>query len=112
MQIYQQFKDSPETQGFLGKIEEFESRVDFAKVATLFLVLRNRYKDDFKYEENIISCKKFGFEFELAAYLLGYQVQFADLYLRFETTQHWCRENDISDRAKASDKDFHTKSLQ
>lgn len=71
-QIYQQLIDSPETQGFLRKIDEFEPRVDFAKVATLFLVLRNRYKEDFVYEEEFISyCKQFDFEFELAAYLLG-----------------------------------------
>lgn len=71
-QIYQQLIDSPETQGFLKKIDEFEPRVDFAKVAILFLVLRNRYKEDFVYEEEFISyCKQFDFEFELAAYLLG-----------------------------------------
>ena len=70
--IYQQLIDSPETQGFLKKIDEFEPRIDFAKVATLFLVLRNRYKEDFVYEEEFISyCKQFDFEFELAAYLLG-----------------------------------------
>ena len=71
-QIYQQLIDSPETQGFLKKIDEFEPRIDFAKVATLFLVLRNRYKEDFVYEEEFISyCRQFDFEFELAAYLLG-----------------------------------------
>ena len=71
-QIYQQLIDSPETQGFLKKIDEFEPRVDFAKVAILFIVLRNRYKEEFVYEEEFISyCKQFDFEFELAAYLLG-----------------------------------------
>ena len=71
-QIYQLLIDSPATQDFFKKIDEFESRVEFSKVATLFLILRNRYKDDFVYEEDFINyCKRFGFEFELAVYLLG-----------------------------------------
>ena len=71
-QIYQFLIDNPATQGFFKKIDEFESRVEFSKVATLFLILRNRYKEDFVYEEDFISySKKFGFEFELAVYLLG-----------------------------------------
>ena len=71
-QIYQFLIDNPATQGFYKKIDEFESRVEFSKVATLFLILRNRYKEDFVYEEDFIKySKKFGFEFELAVYLLG-----------------------------------------
>ena len=36
------------------------------------MILRNRYKEDFFYEKEFIEyCKSFGFEFELAAYLLG-----------------------------------------
>ena len=46
--------------------------MDFSKVATLFMILRNKYKEDFFYEKKFIAyCKSFGFEFELAAYLLG-----------------------------------------
>lgn len=71
-QIFQFLIDSPDAQGFFNKIDEFESRVKFSKVATLFLILKNRYKEDFVYEEDFINyCKKFGFEFELAVYLLG-----------------------------------------
>ena len=71
-QIYQFLIDNSATQGFYKKIDEFESRVEFSKVATLFLILRNRYKEDFVYEEDFIKySKKFGFEFELAVYLLG-----------------------------------------
>lgn len=71
-QIHQFLIDNPATQGFFKKINEFESRVEFSKVATLFLILRNRYKEDFVYEEDFINySKKFGFEFELAVYLLG-----------------------------------------
>ncbi len=71
-QIYQILINNPTTQGFFKKIDEFESRVEFTKVATLFLILRDRYKEDFIYEEKFITyCKKFGFEFELAVYLLG-----------------------------------------
>ena len=71
-QIYQFLIDNIATQGFFKKLDEFESRVEFSKVATLFLILKNRYKEDFVYEEEFITySKKFGFEFELAIYLLG-----------------------------------------
>ncbi len=70
--IYQYLADNPRAQGFFNKIGEYESRVEFSKVATLFLILRNRYKEDFFYEKEFVEyCKSFGFEFELAAYLLG-----------------------------------------
>ena len=71
-QIYEFIFNKPDAQGFFNKIHEFESRIDFSKVATLFLILKNKYKDDFTYEEKFITCcKKIGFEFELAVYLLG-----------------------------------------
>lgn len=71
-QIYQWLVENIAAQGFFKKIDEYESRVDFSKVATLFLILRNKYKEDFFYEKEFIAyCKSFGFEFELAAYLLG-----------------------------------------
>ena len=71
-QIYQWLVENTAAQGFFKKIDEYESRVDFSKVATLFLILRNKYKEDFFYEKEFIAyCKSFGFEFELAAYLLG-----------------------------------------
>lgn len=71
-QIYQWLVENTAAQGFFKKIDEYESRVDFSKVATLFLILRNKYKEDFFYEKEFVEyCKSFGFEFELAAYLLG-----------------------------------------
>ena len=71
-QIYQWLVENTAAQGFFKKIDEYESRVDFSKVATLFLILRNKYIEDFFYEKEFIEyCKSFGFEFELAAYLLG-----------------------------------------
>lgn len=71
-QIYQRLVENAAAQGFFKKIDEYELRVDFSKVATLFFVLRNKYKEDFFYEKKFIDhCKSFGFEFELAAYLLG-----------------------------------------
>lgn len=71
-QIYQWLVENIAAQGFFKKINEYESRVDFSKVATLFLILRNKYKEDFFYEKEFIEyCKSFGFEFELATYLLG-----------------------------------------
>ncbi len=71
-QIYQWLVENTAAQGFFKKIDEYESRVDFSKVATLFLILRNKYREDFFYEKEFIAyCKSFGFEFELAAYLLG-----------------------------------------
>ena len=71
-QIYRWLVENTAAQGFFKKIDEYESRVDFSKVATLFMILRNKYKEDFFYEKKFIAyCKSFGFEFELAAYLLG-----------------------------------------
>ena len=70
-QIYQWLVENIAAQGFFKKIDEYESRVDFSKVATLFLILRNKYKEDFFYEKEFIAyCKSFGFEFELAAYCM------------------------------------------
>ena len=71
-QIYRWLVENTAAQGFFKKIDEYESRVDFSKVATLFMILRNKYKEDFFYEKEFITyCKLYGFEFELAAYLLG-----------------------------------------
>ena len=70
--IYKVLKEDAGAKEFFKRIDEYESRVKFSKVATLFLLLRNRYNEDFVYEQKIIDhCKKFEFEFELAAYLLG-----------------------------------------
>lgn len=73
--IYKVLKEDAGAQEFFKRIDEYESRVKFSRVATLFLLLRNRYNEDFVYDVNeqkfIDHCKKFEFEFELAAYLLG-----------------------------------------
>lgn len=70
--IYKAICTEESVKGFLSWVDEFESRIDFVKTATLFMYLRNRYEEDFKYEPTIIEhCKKYGEEFELATYLLG-----------------------------------------
>lgn len=58
---------------FIEMTHSYESRIDFIKVATLYLLLRKKYSDDFYYDENFItSCKKYyGDDFKLAAFLLG-----------------------------------------
>ena len=74
--IHDKIIDSPELKIFLEKTREYEPQVDFTIVATLFFYLKYTYKEDFHYKEkDVISIssgkEKFGFEFELAAYLLG-----------------------------------------
>ena len=74
--IHDKIIDSPELKIFLEKTREYEPQVDFTIVATLFFYVKYTYKEDFHYKEkDVISIssgkEKFGFEFELAAYLLG-----------------------------------------
>ena len=44
---------------------------DLIKVATLFFIYRNRYKEEFKYENGWNQSKTFGKEFSIACYMLG-----------------------------------------
>ena len=70
--IYHAICTEESAKRFLSMVDQYESRIDFVKTATLFMYLRNRYAEDFKYEPTIIEhCKKYGEGFELATYLLG-----------------------------------------
>jgi len=70
--IYNAICTDESVKGFSSMVDQYESRIDFIKTATLFRFLRDRYSEDFIYEPNLIdSCKKYGEEFELATYLLG-----------------------------------------
>lgn len=70
--IYNAICSDESVKGFSSLVDQYESRIDFIKIATLFMYLRNRYTEDFKYEPKLIeSLKKYGEEFEFASYLLG-----------------------------------------
>lgn len=63
--------DSKITQ-FVKTVEEIEASVDLLKAASLFFIYRNRYKENFKYEEKWEQVgKKYGKEFCVACYMLG-----------------------------------------
>ena len=59
--------------GFLQKISEFVPGVDFISVAINYLVMRERFSDDFTYDQEFVErCKaSFGQSFTLASYMLG-----------------------------------------
>ena len=59
--------------GFLQKISEFVPDVDFISVAINYLVMRERFSDDFTYDQEFVErCKaSFGQSFTLASYMLG-----------------------------------------
>lgn len=57
---------------FLNKVDGIEKDIDLLKAASLFFIYRNRYKEDFKYEEKWERVgKKYGKEFSVACYMLG-----------------------------------------
>lgn len=57
---------------FLTEVEQIGTSVDLLKTAVLFFVYRNRYKEDFHYEEQWEQVgKMYGKEFCVACYMLG-----------------------------------------
>lgn len=57
---------------FLNEVNGIEQNIDLLKAAALFFIYRNRYKEDFKYEELWEQVgKKYGREFSVACYMLG-----------------------------------------
>lgn len=57
---------------FLNEVNGIEKNIDLLKAAALFYIYRNRYKEDFKYEELWEQVgKKYGREFSVACYMLG-----------------------------------------
>ena len=59
--------------GFLQKISDFVPEIDFISVAINFLVMRERFSDEFIYDQEFVEiCKaSFGKCFTLASYMLG-----------------------------------------
>lgn len=57
---------------FLNEVNGIEQNINLLKAAALFFIYRNRYKEDFKYEELWEQVgKKYGKEFSVACYMLG-----------------------------------------
>lgn len=57
---------------FLNEVKTIDTSIDFLKAASLFYIYRNRYKEDFIYEEQWETAgKKNGREFAVACYMLG-----------------------------------------
>ena len=59
--------------GFLQKISEFVSEVDFISIALNYLFMRERFSEEFAYNQEFVeNCKtRYGQSFSLAAYMLG-----------------------------------------
>jgi hypothetical protein len=56
---------------FINLTRSIVSDFDLIKVATLFFIYRNRYKEEFKYENGWNQSKTIGKEFSIACYMLG-----------------------------------------
>lgn len=62
----------PKIVQFVKTVEKIDTSVDLLKTASLFFIYRNRYKEDFRYEETWEQVgKKYGKEFCVACYMLG-----------------------------------------
>lgn len=62
----------PKIVQFVKSVEEIDASVDLLKTAALFFIYRNRYKEDFRYEETWEQVgKMYGKEFCVACYMLG-----------------------------------------
>lgn len=56
---------------FIRLTKSIVADIDLIKIATLFFVYRNHYKDEFKYEKNWNQSENMGMEFSIACYMLG-----------------------------------------
>jgi hypothetical protein len=56
---------------FINLTRSIVSDFDLIKVATLFFIYRNRYKEEFKYENGWNQSKTIGKDFSIACYMLG-----------------------------------------
>ena len=56
---------------FINLTRSIVSDFNLIKVATLFFIYRNRYKEEFKYENGWNQSKTIGKEFSIACYMLG-----------------------------------------
>ena len=75
LDILNNLASSEESLPFLGMVRSIDERVDFLKVAVLFLFLKRRYQDGLKYEpelvKSFISSSSTRRSFSLASYLMG-----------------------------------------
>ena len=72
-EINDRLRQDERASSFLLKISEFVPQIDFISVAINYLVMRERFSDDFTYDQEFIErCKvSFGQSFTLAAYMIG-----------------------------------------
>lgn len=72
-EINDRLRQDERASGFLMKILEFVPEIDFISVAINYLVMRERFSDEFTYDHEFVErCKvSFGQSFTLAAYMIG-----------------------------------------
>lgn len=75
LDIFSHLSESDAATDFISKVNEIESRVDFFKIAVIFLFLKSKYQDGLRYEPNIVkpflSNENTRGCFIFASYLLG-----------------------------------------
>lgn len=64
-------QDDSRIVNFINLTRSIVSDSDLIKVATLFFIYKNRYKEEFKYENGWNQSKTMGKEFSIACYMLG-----------------------------------------
>lgn len=64
-------QDDSRITNFINLTRSIVSDFDLIKVATLFFIYRNHYKEEFKYENGWNQSKTIGKEFSIACYMLG-----------------------------------------
>lgn len=80
-EVLQKINEEPSVSQILKKAKEIEPSLDLIKCLTLFFIYRNRYAEEFRYEEYWAeNGKKYGKEFYVAAYMLGCILQHDHTY--------------------------------
>lgn len=71
--ILQALDKEPAVENMIAKIKEIEPSCNLLKVATLFFIFRNRYKEELIFERRYQEAGlKHGFDFSVACYMLGF----------------------------------------
>ena len=73
-------QDDSRITNFINLTRSIVSDFDLIKVATLFFIYRNRYKEEFKYENGWNQSKTIGKEFSIACYMLGCTLGYEHTY--------------------------------
>lgn len=75
LDIFNYLLISDDAKNFISKVDEIESRVDFFKIAVIYLFLRGKYQDGLRYDSKMVSQflsnEKTRDCFIFASYLLG-----------------------------------------